>query len=201
MQSEFLSLWTGMPGKMSPTILVVGGGFAGRASVRYFLGVVETANIILVDQKPFFEFTPSVLRCIVHPEHLRLVTFQQNTDPEISFLRGKVTYITGHEATVVRRDDDRVTVFSIPFDYCIWATGVQYAQPISLPAWQHNPTLVRRRGEFSYFRHRVMSATEYVWEILKYQSFFGFCNKQGTLPVNAQRNHFKRMTDPLKWLV
>lgn len=149
-----------MPTKMPPTILIVGGGFAGRAAVRYFIDTVEEAHVVLVDEKPFFEFTPATLRCIVHPGHIKRITFSQYSDPDFTFLLGRVTCMTEREATVSRTDDDRVTVFSVPYDYCVWATGVDYVPPIRSPHWRRNPTISRRRGEFGFFRHRVLASKE-----------------------------------------
>lgn len=149
-----------MPTRRRPTVLVVGGGFAGRSAIRYFISVLQDVTIVLVDDKDFFEFTPSLLRCIVFPDHLKRITFEQNANINVSFMRGKVTYLTNHEATVARNEVDRMTVHSVPFDFCVWATGVQFTRPISSPAWQHGPSLMRRRGEFSYYRHRVLAAAE-----------------------------------------
>lgn len=151
-----------MPTKMQPSILVVGGGFAGRAAVRYFLDRVEQAHIVLIDEKPFFEFTPSTLRCIVYPGHISRITFSQYSDPDFTFLQGHVTCMTEREATVVRQENERAAVFSVPYDYCVWATGVDYAPPIRSPHWRRNPTILTRRGEFGFFRHRVLAASEYV---------------------------------------
>lgn len=163
-----------MPRRLSPTILVVGGGFAGRSALRHLIANANNTHIILIDEKPFFEFTPSTLRCIVHPGHIRRITFNQHSDPGIIFLQGRVTCMTDREATVSRREGDRVTAFAVPFDFCVWATGADYAQPIRTTYWGNNPTVLRRRGEFGYFHHKIIASTQYVE--LRYFFFTLFAN-------------------------
>lgn len=149
-----------MPRKLCPTLIVIGGGFAGRAAIHHFITYVQDAQILLIDEKPYFEFSPAVLRCLVHPGHIRQITFPQHTDHDFAFLQGRVTHITAREVTVTRHINNSISIFAVPYDYCVWATGVDYAHPIRTPSWRRQPTVPRRRGEFGFFRHRVMSANQ-----------------------------------------
>lgn len=149
-----------MPNQRKPTVLVVGGGFGGRSALRYFIDTLKDTNIVLVDEKPYFEFTPSVLRCVVDPDHLKRITFEQGSDPKVSFMQGNLAHITNTEATVISTGEDEPSSRSVPFDFCVWATGVQFSRPISCPAWQKSPCLIQRREDFSYFRYRVLAAKE-----------------------------------------
>lgn len=51
-------------------VVIVGGGFAGRRARRALLGKFE---VVLIDAKGYFEYTPSVLRCLVEPQHCKRV--------------------------------------------------------------------------------------------------------------------------------
>lgn len=50
-------------------VVVVGGGFAGRRAARVLLGGNDEATCTVIDEKGYFEFVPSNLRCLVEPEH------------------------------------------------------------------------------------------------------------------------------------
>ena len=49
-------------------IVVIGGGFAGSYIARE---LQKDFNVVLIDRKDYFEFTPGILRCLVEPEHLK----------------------------------------------------------------------------------------------------------------------------------
>lgn len=119
-----------MPTQVMPTVLIVGGGFAGRAACNYLRSKTPETTLILVDDKPYFEFTPSVLRCIVQPAKVRNVTFQ-HAGEGFSFILGRVTHSTQGEATIAHPEGDRVVMLSVLFDFCIWATGVAFCHPIT----------------------------------------------------------------------
>mmetsp|Transcript_8520 Transcript_8520/g.53240 ORF Transcript_8520/g.53240 Transcript_8520/m.53240 type:complete len:452 (-) Transcript_8520:1933-3288(-) len=50
-------------------VVVVGGGFAGRRAVRVLLNQGKGTTCTVVDEKGYFEFVPSNLRCLVEPKH------------------------------------------------------------------------------------------------------------------------------------
>jgi NADH dehydrogenase FAD-containing subunit len=47
-------------------VVIVGGGFAGAYVAK---ALEDCFRVTLVDNKDYFEFTPSVLRTIVEPNH------------------------------------------------------------------------------------------------------------------------------------
>lgn len=151
-----------MPTSRTPTVLVVGGGFAGRAAVRHLLAISDDCDlhVVLVDEKDFFEFTPSVLRCIVDPDHIHAITFP-HAERGLRFVKGRVTHLSTSEAAIERRLPTGCTsVMSIPFDFCIWAPGVLYARPIHSPAQLDVCNVPRRREELHQFRTRILNAEQ-----------------------------------------
>lgn len=51
-------------------IIVIGGGFAGAHIAKE---LEKDFNVILIDSKDYFEFTPGILRTIVEPEHIKKI--------------------------------------------------------------------------------------------------------------------------------
>eukprot|EP00737_Agarophyton_chilense_P001502 gb/GEZJ01001690.1/.p1 GENE.gb/GEZJ01001690.1/~~gb/GEZJ01001690.1/.p1 ORF type:complete len:438 (+),score=43.12 gb/GEZJ01001690.1/:1386-2699(+) len=150
-----------MPTPMKPTILVVGGGFAGRSAIRTLDDHGDEFRVVHVDEKPFFEFTPSILRCIVQPAHLHNITFPHDDSDERIFAVGRVTLITPSEATIKRHDGNRITYISVPFDYCIWATGVSFTQPIhSGHTYDEVCTIQKRHFELERYRLKCTAGDE-----------------------------------------
>jgi len=115
---------------------------------------------VLVDDKPVFEFTPSILRCIVQSDHLRRISFAQKNQERFVFLLGRVTLITDKEATLECREDNPTLRHLVPYDYCVWATGVAYAHPIHHHLWEQNFSLADREAEFALYRQKVKDASE-----------------------------------------
>ena len=55
-------------------VVIVGGGFAGRTARRLLQRDFE---VVLLDGKGYFEYTPSILRCLVEPSHAKKVILAQ----------------------------------------------------------------------------------------------------------------------------
>ena len=51
-------------------IIVIGGGFAGSYIARK---LEKDFDVILIDSKDYFEFTPGILRTIVESEHIKKI--------------------------------------------------------------------------------------------------------------------------------
>ena len=63
--------------------IVVGGAFGGLACIHHLLATTraEELDIVLVEPKDFFEYTPGVLRAFVEPEHLKRISFKLSSLP------------------------------------------------------------------------------------------------------------------------
>ena len=51
-------------------LVIIGGGFAGSFVAKK---LENKFNTVLIDNKDYFEFTPSILRSIVIPRHLKKI--------------------------------------------------------------------------------------------------------------------------------
>ncbi len=129
-------------------LVIIGGGFAGIAIAQAFS---SRFSVTLIDSKPFFEFTPGILRTLVEPEHMHSIqatytSFLQN----ISFVQGCVTGITSTAVKLGKR--------SIPFDYCVIATGSRYKAPIK----EQNVVLASRAHHLHAFHDKLVRAKSVV---------------------------------------
>lgn len=70
------------------TVVIVGGQFAGR---RTRLMLKAHFDVRLIDSKSFFEYTPSVLRCLVHPEHAHGIVQPQPGDAVTGLVKSITT--------------------------------------------------------------------------------------------------------------
>lgn len=154
--------------KSPRTIVVVGGGFAGRAALRHLRKVGRRQadlKFVLVDEKPFFEFYPSTLRCLVEKDKLQRITVQQEM-PDVQFIHGRATSITSTEigVEVTQHSEDATPNINVKYDYCIWATGVRYAPPIQTARVSNEtlPSLNTRAAEFFRHREQILGANQYV---------------------------------------
>ncbi|CAD8044723.1 unnamed protein product [Paramecium primaurelia] len=102
------------------TLLIVGGGFAGMTIITQ---TYKQFNIILLDQKSYFEFVPSVFNAFIHPESIFDLTLQfKQSKFGVLFIQGKLTHI-----------EDNIAYYEggqIEFDYCAITIGSNYTNPI-----------------------------------------------------------------------
>lgn len=101
-------------------LIIIGGGFAGAYLAKK---LEQEFDVTLFDTKDYFEFTPSVLRTLVEPEHIKKIEVLHS-----SYLQ---------RATIIREAVERVTPTEIiagkkcyPFDYLVIASGSRYNSPI-----------------------------------------------------------------------
>jgi len=100
-------------------VVIVGGGFSGTYCAQY---LEDHFHVSIIDNKDYFEFTPSVLRTIVEPQHLRKLQVLHT-----HYLRTSTII----QKEVLRVEPDHVVVDdrSINFDYLIINTGSTYQPP------------------------------------------------------------------------
>lgn len=101
-------------------VVVIGGGFTGVYCAK---NLEDDFDVILVDNKNYFEFTPGVLRTLVEPGHDKHIqVLHKEYLKRGEFIRGDVKKINDLEIFVGGK--------KIPYDYLIIATGSSYKPPI-----------------------------------------------------------------------
>ena len=101
-------------------VVVIGGGFAGayiaRRLEKYF-------SVTLIDTKDYFEFTPGILRTIVHPKHMKKIqVLHKHYLSQTKFVHGEVKEFTTKEVILGKK--------KIPYDYLFVCSGSRYNMPI-----------------------------------------------------------------------
>ena len=112
-------------------IVVIGGGFAGSYIARE---LQKDFNVVLIDRKDYFEFTPGILRCLVEPEHLKNIQVMHK-----DYFKGQV--IVG-DVTKVFPDYVVVDGEKIYYDYLVICSGSRYSMP-----FKEEDVAIAGRGE------------------------------------------------------
>ncbi|EFA86067.1 putative apoptosis inducing factor [Heterostelium album PN500] len=100
-------------------VVIVGGGFSGSMVAQK---LENDFQVTLVDTKDYFEFTPSILRTIVEPTHIRSIqVLHSHYLKHTNVVQKEVIGV--HPREVVT--DDR----TIPFDYLVINSGSSYNSP------------------------------------------------------------------------
>lgn len=101
-------------------IVIIGGGFCGTHTAQQLENEFE---IILIDTKDYFEFTPGILRTLVQPEHAKKIQVK-HTDylKKTNIILGDATDITTKTVFIGKK--------KVSFDYLIIASGSTYNLPI-----------------------------------------------------------------------
>jgi len=97
----------------------VGGGFAGTYAAQH---LEDHFQVTILDNKDYFEFTPSVLRTIVEPHHLRKLQVLHTHYLRTSTVIQKEVLRVETDHVVL---DDRI----VNFDYLIINSGSTYQPP------------------------------------------------------------------------
>lgn len=134
----------------APTVLVVGGGFAGRKAQRLLQD--EGMQTKLMDAKGYFEYTPSALRCMVEPSHAKNCVLPQPAGTITGTL--KAVDAKRNEA---HTDGGQV----VKFDGVILALGSSYAAPIR-PEQTWRGTVEARVQEYERAHGTLAAATHIV---------------------------------------
>ncbi|MEM3074603.1 MAG: FAD-dependent oxidoreductase [Candidatus Pacearchaeota archaeon] len=104
------------------SVVIIGGGFAGAETTKY-LEKYRIFKTILIDNKDYFEFTPSILRAFVNPNKINKIRVKHKD------------YLKNTEIVVGNVIDvDKKFVYvkkeRIKYSYLVIATGSKYYLPI-----------------------------------------------------------------------
>ena len=121
----------------SPGVVVVlGGGFGG---VRVARSLGSMYDVILVDDKAGWEFTPSIPRIAAEPGALADIAVPHASHGLFRFVQGRAVGVGSHCVSVASAEEGGEMV-ELEFDYLVVATGARYAElvsgPNALPCWR-----------------------------------------------------------------
>ncbi|KAL4469706.1 hypothetical protein ABPG73_017731 [Tetrahymena malaccensis] len=106
----------------------IGGSFGGLTTIKCLDN--NHYNIILVDKKTYFEYTPSIPFALIYPNYLDKITFnledfaKQNN---CQYIQGNLQELYKDKA-LIRLSSTEIK--TIKFDYCVISTGSNYASQI-----------------------------------------------------------------------
>lgn len=101
-------------------VVIIGGGFAGSNAARK---LENDFNVTLIDAKDYFEFTPSVLRTIVEPEHIKKIqVLHKDCLNKSVIVKGDVKEATKNYVIVSKT--------KFPYDYLVICSGSEYNLPM-----------------------------------------------------------------------
>ena len=173
------------------TVVIVGGSFGGITALRHLYGQ-PNIRVILIDQRKYYEYIPSVLRLFCEPSLHQTISRPMPTLIEPNqFVHGKATEINSNNVVVTLNNGNNTTV-TIAFDHLIIATGADYRSPITPTdneadynsrnlTWQDQAKRLKQSQSVLILGGGAVG-TELAAEIVDY-----FPNKQVTI-VDAQQN-------------
>jgi apoptosis-inducing factor 2 len=130
-------------------IVIIGGGFAGSHAAKK-LEKVKGFYVTLIDQKEYFEFTPSILKAITYTNYLNKIQVKHTQYLKNSnFILGKVNKISKNHVYL------KNPLEKIPYDYLVIATGSSYVLP-----FKHHETLQINRGKDIQNHHKKLANTK-----------------------------------------
>lgn len=100
-------------------VIIIGGGFAGSEIAK---NLEKDFDVTLIDTKNYFEFTPWILRTIVHPSSIKQIQILHS-----HYLK-KSKIIVG-EVKEVHEKFVKVNGKKLDFDYLVIASGSRYELP------------------------------------------------------------------------
>lgn len=114
-------------------VVIIGGGFAGAYIARK---LEKDFSVTLIDTKDYFEFTPGILRTIVHTQHMKKIqVLHSHYLHKARLIRGEVKEFTEKDVFVGTK--------KIPYDYLFVCSGSRYNAPIK----EKNIVLPNRASE------------------------------------------------------
>jgi choline dehydrogenase-like flavoprotein len=150
----------------SVDVLVVGGGFAGVTAARKLSR--NGAQVLLVDAKSYFEYTPAALRCIVRPSAIvRSTALHRSRSPSLHFVHGNVVDIQYGHAVISRHGKSQASENEVvDFKVCVWAGGTHYVPPIRPNSAMSHKSPLGREHELSSTLQDMLNARKYALELL-----------------------------------
>ena len=102
-------------------LVIIGGGFAGTKIAGKLQKVFK---VTLIDNKDYFEFTPGILKSLVHPERLKSIEAHHK-----DYLK-KTKVIKDLVVAIKNKNVILKNGRAVKFDYLVIASGSKYTSPI-----------------------------------------------------------------------
>ncbi|EGC35274.1 hypothetical protein DICPUDRAFT_33638 [Dictyostelium purpureum] len=115
----YSALFNKIPIEDRKKVVIIGGGFSGSIVAQK---LENDYQVTLIDTKDFFEFTPSILRTIVEPTHVRRIQVLHS-----HYL--KHTNVVQKEVLGVQRNEVVLDDRTVEFDYLVINSGSSYNSP------------------------------------------------------------------------
>jgi len=96
--------------------VIIGGGFAG---MKIAMELQNKFQVLLIDSKDYFEYTPGMPRVIIQPERAKELIIPYSSSLKDSFYQGVVSEV--HKDHILMENNKM-----IKFDYLVVATGSRY---------------------------------------------------------------------------
>ena len=104
-------------------IVIIGGGFTGALCAKK-LEKDKNFQVTLIDNKPYFEYTPGILRTILEPQHCQKIQrLHKEYLSHTALITDKVIDVSTNYVQTKKKQ-------KVPYDYLIIASGSNYALPI-----------------------------------------------------------------------
>ena len=133
-------------------ILILGGGFCGALTAKLLEKSLPKAEIILIDKKSYFEFSPSIHKVIFDAKYFKKITVNyRKIFKKTKFIQDKVIEVNPYFVKTKKR------VFS--FDFLVICTGIKY--PVNLENTKNVCTLknsydAKEMGEKIYNSKKIL---------------------------------------------
>lgn len=127
-------------------LIIIGGGFAGAYIAKE---LEQEFDVTLFDTKDYFEFTPSVLRTLVEPEHIQKIeVLHSRYLKHATIIREAVTRVLSREIIAGKK--------CYSFDYLVIASGSRYNSPIK----EQDIIITMRGQELRNYAHKLDKAKQ-----------------------------------------
>src|SRR3989344_306649 len=128
-------------------IVIIGGGFAGSYCAQH---LEKRFAVTLIDEKDYFEFTPSIIRTLIEPGYLFHIQIKHHQYlSQTKIVIEKVNRLTSQEVHTANH--------IYPFDYLIISSGSGYAAPI-----KSSSIVINRAVELRQYAQRLVQAPSVV---------------------------------------
>jgi NADH dehydrogenase FAD-containing subunit len=145
-------------------VVVVGASFAGLEAVMHLAAHPEEVDVLLVTERPYFEYTPGVLRCLVQPAHF----YELACSLPFSSTNVLVARAIGMETDSSNTSHLKIDLASaspahtqherVPFDHCLITVGNLYTEAVIKPCYAEQ-TLPHRAATWQRAHEELRRAT------------------------------------------